>query len=80
MLEGKFENIRDISPFIEMLNDDDPKIRIVAAKALGQIGKSDALEPLANALWDNEWDVRKEIEAALNNIDSNWLKLIKSNT
>jgi HEAT repeat protein len=76
---GKFENINDISPFIEMLEDTDPKIRIAAARALGQLGDIKALNPLANSLWDNDWAVRKEIEVALSNIDSNWLKLIKSN-
>ncbi|MBY9019823.1 MAG: HEAT repeat domain-containing protein [Candidatus Lokiarchaeota archaeon] len=75
---GKFENINDISPFIEMLEDKDPKIRIAAARALGQLGDSSALNPLANSLWDDDWTVRKEIELALDNIDSNWLKLIKS--
>ncbi|MCK4383891.1 MAG: HEAT repeat domain-containing protein, partial [Candidatus Lokiarchaeota archaeon] len=71
---GKFENISDISPFIEMLKDSDPKIRIAAAKALGQIGNNEALGPLAKSLWDDNWNVRKEVEAALNKIDSNWLK------
>jgi len=76
---GKFENISDISPFIEMLKDKDPKIRIAAARALGQLGDKNTLNSLANSLWDDDWAVRKEIEAALNNIDPNWLKLIKSN-
>ncbi|GAH05935.1 unnamed protein product, partial [marine sediment metagenome] len=66
---GKFENINDITPFIEMLEDSDPKIRIAAARALGQLGDKNALDSLANSLWDDEWTVRKEIEAALNNID-----------
>ncbi len=76
---GKFENISDISPFIEMLEDRDPKIRIAATRALGQLGDKKALNSLANSLWDDDWAVRKEIEAALNKIDSNWLKLIQSN-
>ena len=57
-----------------MLEDNDPKIRIAAAKALGQIGNNDALEPLAKSLWDDDWNVRTEVEAALNRIDSKWLK------
>jgi len=75
---GKVENISDISPFIEMLEDSDPKIRIAAAKALGQLGDKSVLNSLANSLWDDDWAVRKEIEVALNKIDPNWLKLIKS--
>jgi HEAT repeat protein len=57
-----------------MLEDNDPKIRIAAAKALGQIRNKDALEPLAKSLWDDDWNVRKEVEVALNRIDPNWLK------
>ena len=48
---GKFENISDISPFIEMLEDSDPKIRIAAAKALGQLVDKKILNSLTNSLW-----------------------------
>jgi HEAT repeat protein len=71
---GKFENISDITPFIDMLKDRDPKIRIASARALGQMGNKKALEALSKTLWDDNWDVRKEVESALNKIDSNWLK------
>ncbi|NVM17078.1 MAG: HEAT repeat domain-containing protein [Candidatus Lokiarchaeota archaeon] len=71
---GKFENISDITPFVEMLKDSDPKIRIASAKALGQIGNREALDYLAKSLWDDNWNVRKEVEVALNKIDSDWLK------
>jgi HEAT repeat protein len=57
-----------------MLKDNDPKIRIASARALGQIEKKEALEPLAKSLWDDDWNVRKEVEIALNKIDSDWLK------
>ena len=71
---GKFETISDISPFIDMLKDKDPKIRIASAKALGQMRNREALEALSNSLWDDNWEVRKEVEGALNKIDPNWLK------
>ena len=58
---GKFENIDDISPFIEMLEDGDPKIKIAAAKALGQLGNEESLKPLIKTLWDDDWSVRKEV-------------------
>jgi HEAT repeat protein len=71
---GKLENINDISPFIDMLKDRDPKIRIASARALSQIGNREALKALSKSLWDDNWDVRKEVEMALNKIDPNWLK------
>ena len=57
-----------------MLKDEDPKIRIACAQALGQIGSKEALEPLAKSLWDDDWNVRKVVEESLNRIDPNWLK------
>ena len=73
---GKLENISDITPFITLLEDKDPKMRIAVAKALGQIGDKEALKWLAKSLWDDDWKVKKEIEFALNSIDPNWFELI----
>jgi HEAT repeat protein len=68
------ENIKDITPIIDMLKDADPKIRIASAKALSEIGNKDALLHLKKSLWDDDWNVRKEVEIALDKIDPNWLK------
>jgi HEAT repeat protein len=73
---GKLENISDITPFLTLLKDKDPKMRIAAAKSLGQIGNKEALKWLAKLLWDDDWKVKKEIENALNAIDPNWSELI----
>ena len=66
---GKLENISDLTPFASLLKD--PKMRIAAAKALGQIGDKKALKWLAKSLWDDDWKVKKEIKEALNKIDPN---------
>lgn len=50
---------------IEMLSDDDPSIRAVAAKLLGDFGDDAAIEPLEIALRDKKWWVRVNSAASL---------------
>ena len=51
-----------VGPLIQILNDEDPRIRIIAATALGEIGNTQAIEPLADVL---RRDDIAEKEAAL---------------
>ena len=73
---GKLKNIKDLSPIVQLLKNKDQKIRISAINALADIGDKKAVEPLINALGDDIWEVRKEIEIALQKIDPNWIKKI----
>ena len=58
------------------LKDKDPKIRISAAKALGEIGNEDAIKPLSTLLADDNWNVRKMGEQSLNKINPKWMDLL----
>jgi HEAT repeat protein len=73
MALGKLKNVDSIEPFIQLLKETDSKIRISSAKALGDIGTKEAIKPLVEALGDDNWDVRKEVENALNRIDPDWM-------
>jgi HEAT repeat protein len=56
-------------PAVELLcaalKDREKPVRELAAKALGDIGDPRAIDPLRNALKDNDEDVRKKLEDAL---------------
>lgn len=76
MALGKLKDVDSIDPFIQLLKENDIKIKISAIKALGEIGNKDAIKPLIQALGDDNWDVRKELEIALNNIDPDWMSYL----
>ncbi|MFX1549754.1 MAG: HEAT repeat domain-containing protein [Promethearchaeota archaeon] len=76
MALGKLKDVDSIEPFIQLLKEKDDKIRISAIKALGEIGNKEAIKPLINILGDYNWDVRKEIENALNQIDPDWMSYL----
>ena len=76
MALGKLKDVDSIEPFIQLLKENDDKIRISAVKALGEIGNKDAIKPLIEVLGDDNWDVRKEIEKALNQIDPDWMSYL----
>jgi len=44
-----------LKPLIELLSDDDPQLRRLAAMALGRIGESEAVKPLLDS-WSNKMD------------------------
>ena len=44
-----------LQPLLELLNDDDPQIRRLAAMALGRIGEGEAVKPLLDS-WSNKMD------------------------
>ena len=52
------------------------EMREISRKALGEIGNKDAIKPLIEALGDDNWDVKKEIEKALNLIDEDWMNYL----
>ena len=70
------KEIDSIEPIILLLKDSDDKIRISAARALGEIGNKEAINFLIEVLGDDNWDVRKEIEIALNRIDPKWMNFL----
>jgi HEAT repeat protein len=73
MALGKLKDVDSIEPFILLLKETDVKIRISSVKALGEIGSKEAIKPLVETLGDDNWDVRKEVENALNKIDPDWM-------
>ncbi len=52
-----------VEPFIQILKDEDPRLRIIAAVALGEIGHAKAIQPLADVL-RQETFIRAQEEAA----------------
>ena len=74
MALGKIKDIDSIEPFIQLLKENDDKIRLSAVRALGEIGNKDAIKPLAEILGDDNWDVKKEVENALNRINPDWME------
>ena len=44
--------------------------------SLGEVGDIKAIKPLSNLMADDDWDVRKEVEKALNQIDSDWMSFL----
>lgn len=63
---------REVPGFITALGDENPWVRQAAAKALGQIGDTRAVEPLIVALRDTWGDFRSTVVAALERIDPDW--------
>ena len=43
---------------------------------LTRLAKKDAIKPLIEALGDDNWDLRKEIENSLNQIDPDWMSYL----
>ena len=58
-----------IESLTEALNDEgDPVLRLLAAKALGEIGNAQTAEALAGRLNDEDWRVREAAAKALEKI------------
>lgn len=57
-----------VEPLIASLNDEDPNIRKMAAKTLGNIGDPCAVDSLIISLKDENWDVRGDACYALGKI------------
>ena len=57
-----------VQQYIKGLKDKKEKVRIESAQKLGEIGKSDVVAPLRNALNDKSDDVRVEVVKALSKI------------
>lgn len=64
----EMEEQGDITGLIQALKDDDVEIRVEAARALGRIGDSQAIDPLTEALQDPDKAVREETISALGRI------------
>ena len=58
----KLKTRKNIKGLIKALKDKDENVRYYAAKALGWIGDSRAVEPLIEILRDEEKWVREELE------------------
>ena len=58
-----------VPKLIQSLKSEDAVVRSTAAYALGQIGESDAISALAQALNDKRWEVRQNAASALGKID-----------
>ncbi len=59
---------RTVDDWIAALKDDDSRVRVEAAQALGQMKNSYALEPLTEALRDDVPEVRATAASALGSI------------
>lgn len=57
--------LRAVPKLLEALTDDDWRIRMHAAEALGEIKDPAAVKPLAERLTDSEWPVRRASAEAL---------------
>ena len=62
---GQPEHVKALSA---QLNDSDPNVRVLAAKALGEIGGPSTVGPLIAALKDKDWRVRLSAVNALGKI------------
>ena len=69
-----YEEITKVSVLITALKHEDPYIREMAAEKLGDIKDSRAIEPLIEALGDENSNFRKTALEILEKIDSNWPK------
>jgi HEAT repeat protein len=58
----------DFRDLVHALDDPDPNVRRYCARALGQIGNTEALKPLFRLLGDDNWFVRAEAAMALGKI------------
>jgi len=66
---GKIGDARAVAPLIEMLLDDNHRVRQGATKALGSIGDARAVKPLAGMLSDDDRGIRWTAAEALGEID-----------
>ncbi|GBC98349.1 hypothetical protein HRbin17_00851 [bacterium HR17] len=64
-LMGRLKTRRAVSTLLEGLKDPNPRVRAMAAWALGEIGDRRAIAALQAALSDNSADVRREAALAL---------------
>ncbi len=62
---SNFTSEATLKTLIKLLDDTDRRVRINAAKSLGEIGAIVAIPALDNALEDPEWSVRKQAVKAL---------------
>jgi len=67
-LAAKGVKVDEAEGHIKALGDEDWRVRMEAAVALGNIGDPRAVEPLIRALGDKDWRVRMEAAVALGNI------------
>ena len=56
---------RDVDELIDSLKEPNPIVRIEAAVTLGKVIDESAVEPLIEALSDENWEVRREAARAL---------------
>lgn len=59
-----------VEPLIQLLNDDDPEVRVRAAEALGRLGDDRAVGPLTDALNDRDETVRVFAKMGLKSIEA----------
>lgn len=59
-----------VEPLIQLLDDDDPEVRVRAAEALGRIGDGRAIGALTNALSDKDETVRVFAKMGLESIEA----------
>jgi HEAT repeat protein len=64
----KMKAERDVEGLIKALKDENGFVPVNAAKALGEIGDTRAVEPLTEALKDKKKDVREAAKEALKKI------------
>ncbi len=65
----RYELAGDVDRLLPMLEDEDWEVRRAAARALGNLGDSRAIEPLKDLSDDKERKVRYTANLALNKLD-----------
>ncbi len=59
-----------VEPLIQALKDEDKRVRLGAARVLGDIGDGRAIEPLTKSLKDRNKDVREAAKEALEHLEA----------
>ena len=59
-----------VEPLIQALKDEDKRVRLGAARVLGDIGDGRAIEPLTKSLKDRNKDVREAAKQALEKLEA----------